>query len=192
MAFDWMIVGLGNPGGQYALNRHNIGFMVIDSLVDETVNFKSKSNAHIADVTINDQRVLLVKPTTYMNNSGEAVGTLAKFYKIPTNKIAVIYDELDLAPAQFRIKQAGGHGGHNGIKSLDSHLPDKNYWRLRCGIGHPGHKHQVNSYVLSNFAKSEIESWLPDFLSTICDTLPLFLEGAPDKMMTRVAEAMKN
>ncbi len=192
MAYDWMLVGLGNPGSEYALNRHNIGFMVIDSIADDNAKFKSKSKAHIAEITIADKRILLVKPLTYMNDSGEAVGKLAKFYKIPTDRIAVIYDELDLAPAQFKIKQGGGTGGHNGIKSLDSHLPDTNYWRLRCGIGHPGLKHQVTNYVLSNFTKQELNDWLPDFLYETRENISYFFENNPSLMMTRVAEGMKN
>ncbi len=191
MAYDWMLVGLGNPGGEYALNRHNIGFIIVDALADGA-KFKSKCKAHIAEMTIGDRRILLVKPLTYMNDSGEAVGALAKFYKIPTERIAVVYDELDLTPSHFKIKQGGGAGGHNGIKSLDTHLPDKNYWRLRCGIGHPGDKARVTGYVLSNFAKQELDGWVPDFMYEFSHNIEHFFANNPSLMMTRVAEGMKN
>lgn len=188
--YDWLIVGLGNPGASYALNRHNIGFMAVDVLADGAA-WKSKHKGHIADMTLAGRRVLLLKPQTYMNLSGESVRACADFFKIPYDKIAVIYDELDLPPGTLRIKKAGGAGGHNGIKSMDQHLGTPDYWRLRCGIGHPGDKNAVSNYVLSNFPKSDMENWLPDFLGSVADNLPYFLDGKPDVMMTRVMEAMK-
>lgn len=186
--YDWLLVGLGNPGSQYALNRHNIGFMVLDTLVSD---YKSKHKGLMAEIRIAGQRVLLLKPQTFMNLSGESVRSAADFYKIPPEKIAVIYDELDLPPASIRIKKGGGSGGHNGIKSIDQHLGTPEYWRLRCGIGHPGIKDLVTSYVLSNFTKADMDSWLPDYLKTVMDNLPHFISGKPADMMTRLAEAMK-
>lgn len=190
-SYDWLIVGLGNPGSQYTLNRHNIGFMAVDTLASGPVTFKNKHKGLIADMTLGGRRLLLLKPQTFMNLSGESVRACADFFKIPVDKIAVIYDELDLLPGQLRIKKGGGAGGHNGIKSMDQHLGTQDYWRLRCGIGHPGDKNMVSNYVLSNFAKSEMDSWLPDFLGSVTDNLSYFLDGKPDQMMTRVAEETK-
>ena len=179
-------MGLGNPGSQYALNRHNIGFMVVDTLV--STGFKQKHKGLISETNIGSHRVLLLKPQTFMNLSGESVRSAADFYKIPPEKIAVIYDELDLPPSTLRIKKGGGAGGHNGIKSIDQQLGTPEYWRLRCGIGHPGDKNQVSNYVLSNFSKADINDWLPDFLNSVVQNLPHFYDGKPDMMMTRVAE----
>lgn len=184
MAFDWMIVGLGNPGAQYARHRHNIGFMVLDTLYDGA--WKNKFKSDVAEITIGGQRCLLVKPHTFMNLSGEAVQPAMEFYKIPKDRIAVIHDELDIPPGHFRIKLGGGAGGHNGIKSIDQHLGSPNYWRLRCGIGHPGIKDMVSPYVLSNFSKEEQNTWLPDFLGDIAKNLPLFLNGDAAKMTAAV------
>lgn len=189
MSYDWLLVGLGNPGAQYAGNRHNIGFMAVDTIANHA--FKTKFKSLMSEQTIAQQRVLLLKPQTFMNLSGEAVREAASFYKIPEERVAVIYDELDLQPGQFRIKQGGGNGGHNGLRSLDAHLDSVEYWRLRCGIGHPGHKDRVSPYVLSDFAKEERETWVPEFLGCIAKYLPEFLQGRPDKMMSRVAEATK-
>ncbi len=188
--YDWLIVGLGNPGSSYALNRHNIGFMAVDTLA-ESVSWKSKYKGLIADMNLDGQHLLLLKPQTFMNLSGDSVRDVAGFYKIPPEKIAVLYDELDLPPGTLRIKKGGGSGGHNGIRSMDQQLGTQDYWRLRCGIGHPGDKDMVSPYVLSNFPKTDMNGWLPDFLGAVTDNLPHFLNGKPDDMMTRVAEAMK-
>lgn len=190
MSYDWLIVGLGNPGAQYAGHRHNIGFMVVDTIADGS--FKTKFKSLIAEETIKGNRVLLQKPQTFMNLSGEAVREAATFYKIPTERVVVIHDELDLPPGQLRIKQGGGNGGHNGLRSLDAHLDSVDYWRLRCGIGHPGDKDRVSPYVLSDFSKQERETWLPEFLGLVVKHLPEFLDGNAAKMMTRVAEGMKS
>ncbi len=163
----WLIAGLGNPGNEYALNRHNIGFMAVDFIADY-FNFepwKKKFNGLISQGIINNQKTLLVKPQTYMNNSGHCLGLVSNFYKIETEHIIAIYDELDLPPNTMRVKQGGGSGGHNGIKSIDGAV-GKNYYRVRMGIGHPGHKDRVSGYVLSNFSKNEMAS-LPDFISAV-------------------------
>lgn len=187
MSYDWLLVGLGNPGAKHAADRHNIGFMVVDTLANDA--FKPKFKSLAEDINIGGKRVLLLKPQTFMNLSGEAVREAASFYKIPEERIAVVHDDLDLEPGQLRIKQGGGNGGHNGLRSLDAHLDSVDYWRLRCGIGHPGHKDRVNPYVLSPFSKEERETWLPEFLGLIAKHLPEFLNGDPAKMMTRVAAA---
>ncbi len=183
----WLIVGLGNPGKEYALNRHNIGFMLVDALSHQ-YNFpawKEKFNGLITQGEIDGQKVTLLKPTTFMNNSGQAVGKTAQFFKISSEKTLVIYDELDLLPGKLRIKQNGGSGGHNGIKSIDTAI-DKNYWRMRLGIGHPGDKDKVSGYVLNNFSKAEM-AWLPDFLGSITDHISVMLCGDETGFMNKVA-----
>ena len=133
---------------------------------------------------------MIVKPMTYMNESGQCVGKVAKFYKIPPEKIVVFYDELDLPPGKVKVKQGGGTGGHNGIKSIDAHLGNKNYWRVRLGIGHPGDKNRVSGYVLSDFSKEE-QKWLPDFLDTVSRFSDLLVQGKDAEFMTRVSENFK-
>jgi peptidyl-tRNA hydrolase, PTH1 family len=186
-----MIVGLGNPGPQYALHRHNIGFMAIDLIADfyNFSAFKTKNNALISEGRIGGQKILLVKPQTFMNRSGQAVGELARFYKISLENILTIHDDLDLAPGKARIKKGGGAGGHNGLKDLDRHL-GKDYWRLRLGIGHPGNPDRVSGYVLSAFSKSE-ETWLIPLVREVADQMETLVEGNKDLFLTRVNEATK-
>lgn len=185
-----MFVGLGNPGAGYAGHRHNIGFMLADRLAGPAM-FKSKFKGHIAETTIGGNRVLILKPQTYMNLSGESVREAATFYKIDNERIVVAHDELDLDPGQLRIKRGGGNGGHNGLRSMDAHM-GVDYWRLRMGIGHPGDKDRVSPYVLSDFSKEEQKTWVPDFLDACERALQLFLAGEPEKMMSKVALDMKS
>lgn len=184
----WLLVGLGNPGEKYAKNRHNIGFMVADAMADvfKFPSFKSKFQGEYAQGTIAGEKCLLLKPMTYMNDSGISVSQLVKFYKIDTGRIIVFYDELDLAPGKLRVKQGGGSGGHNGIKSIDSHMSSKDYWRVRLGIGHPGDKDRVSGYVLSDFSKEE-QKWLPDWIDAIVGQVPLLIQEKQEDFMTRVA-----
>jgi peptidyl-tRNA hydrolase, PTH1 family len=151
-----VLVGLGNPGSQHSLNRHNIGFMVVDTIA-QTYDFPSfsvKSNLLISEKNIHGQKTLLIKPTTYMNLSGRAVQPVMAFYKLSLDQLLVVHDDLDLDFGRIKLKQGGGDGGHNGLKSLDQCM-GKEYWRLRIGISHPGHKDAVSGYVLSNFSKDE-------------------------------------
>lgn len=174
----YLIVGLGNPGTQYRFNRHNIGFLAVDSLhgtYGATAFQKNKWNGQMAEGQIAGNKVIFLKPQTYMNLSGPAVSGVANFYKIPLSKIIVIHDDLDLAPGDVRIKNGGGHGGHNGLKSLDAHM-GKDYWRLRIGIGHPGIKDMVSGYVLSNFSPQEL-SVFDELLANIRDQFDLLLQG---------------
>jgi PTH1 family peptidyl-tRNA hydrolase len=152
----YVMVGLGNPGSQYALNRHNIGFMALDVIADayNFPSFSPKNKALVSEGRIANHKVLLIKPMTYMNLSGQAVAPLVSFYKIPLSQVYVIHDDLDVPFGKIKMKQGGGSGGHNGLSSLDSTM-GKDYWRLRMGIGHPGHRDAVSSYVLSNFTSSE-------------------------------------
>lgn len=151
-------VGLGNPGPQYAMNRHNVGFMVADAIA-EIHRFgpvQKKFQGWLQEGRIGTQKVLLLKPATFMNESGRAVGEAMRFYKLAPSDLTVFHDELDLAPFKVKVKQGGGHAGHNGLRSIDQHLgPD--FRRVRLGIGHPGHKDRVHGYVLGNYAKADMD-----------------------------------
>ncbi|HQS95039.1 MAG: aminoacyl-tRNA hydrolase [Novosphingobium sp. 17-62-19] len=149
-------VGLGNPGPQYALHRHNVGFMALDTLA-EVHSFgpvQKKFQGWLQEGRIGTQKVLLLKPATFMNESGRAVGEAMRFYKLGIEALTVFHDELDLAPFKVKVKQGGGTAGHNGLRSIDQHL-GADFRRVRLGIGHPGHKDRVTGYVLGNFAKAE-------------------------------------
>lgn len=157
----FLFVGLGNPGAEYARHRHNIGFMAMDQIADDYgfSTWKEKSKGLVAEGKIGTHKVILLKPQTYMNLSGESVQPLSAFYKIPPEDIFVFHDELDLAPAQIKFKTGGGSAGHNGLKSMTQRLGTENYNRVRMGIGHPGSKPRVHGYVLGNFTDEE-QDWL--------------------------------
>ncbi len=162
-----VIAGLGNPGAKYAHNRHNIGFMAVDRIAADHGfgPWRSKFQALVSDGRLGGEKVLLLKPQTFMNLSGQAVGEALRFYKLGPEALIVIHDELDLAPGKIRVKKGGGHAGHNGLRSIQAHLgPD--FTRLRLGIGHPGHKDRVAAWVLSDFARAD-QDWLDDLLRGI-------------------------
>lgn len=187
----WLLVGLGNPGDKYEYNRHNIGFLAVDAIAD-TYGFpayKKKFQGLVAEGNIGGEKVILLKPQTYMNNSGQSVGETAKFYKIPLDRIAVFHDELDLAAGKIRTKKGGGNAGHNGLRSMDSHLNSNDYWRIRLGIGHPGDKAMVHGHVLSDFSKSEL-IWLKPLMEAIGDHVPLMVQGKDNEFMSKVAQAV--
>jgi peptidyl-tRNA hydrolase, PTH1 family len=186
-----LIVGLGNPEPRHALNRHNIGFMAVDRLVRrrEFGPFRAKYSGAIAEGSVAGQRVFALKPMTFMNLSGDSVGACARFLKIDPSEIAVIHDELDLAPGKLRVKQGGGSAGHNGLRSIDAAIgPD--YWRVRIGIGHPGVKELVHPYVLQNF-DAEDRIWVVPLIDAITEALPLLVEDDPQGFMTKVALILK-
>lgn len=166
----WLVVGLGNPGAKYERNRHNIGFMAVDEIVRRH-GFPgwraTKYDAVGTEGSIGTERVLALLPQTYMNESGRAVGPVARFYKIPPERVIVLHDELDLPAGKLRVKRGGGHGGHNGLRSLD-HLFANDYWRVRLGIGHPGDKERVLGHVLGDFTKTDVQ-WLDPMLSAIAE-----------------------
>jgi PTH1 family peptidyl-tRNA hydrolase len=182
-----LLVGLGNPGTAYSRNRHNIGFMAADEIVrrHSFSGWKAKFQGELAEGTIEGEKILVLKPGTFMNLSGQAVGAALRFHKIEPEAVTVFYDELDLAPSKIRIKQAGGSGGHNGIKSLDAHI-GPNYWRVRLGIGHPGDKNLVSPYVLGDFAKAD-QVWLEPLLDGVARHLPLLLAGKDNEYMSKIA-----
>jgi peptidyl-tRNA hydrolase, PTH1 family len=187
----FLFVGLGNPGAKYELTRHNIGFLVADEIASSYGfgPFRSRFQALTADGTVGGEKVLLMKPTTFMNDSGRAVGEAVRFFKIPLENIIVFYDEIDLAPGKLRVKRGGGSGGHNGIRSLDAHI-GKEYWRVRLGVGHPGDKGQVKDYVLQDFAKAERTGWLSKLVPAVADEADLLVRGDESGFMSRVSQAV--
>jgi PTH1 family peptidyl-tRNA hydrolase len=188
----WLLIGLGNPGTEYEKNRHNVGFMAVDRIAQDYnfPSFKSKFDGLISEGRIDGQKVALIKPQTYMNESGRCVGPAAKYFKVTPNRVIVFYDELDLLPMRLKVKHGGGSGGNNGIKSIDAHLGRPDYWRVRLGIGHPGDKNRVTGYVLGDFSKEE-QKMLPAWLDMIVSNVPLLLNDKTNDFMTRVAEQSK-
>lgn len=180
-------VGLGNPGAKYAGNRHNIGFMALDRVADDHGfgPWKSKFQAELTEGRLGRDKVILLKPQTFMNLSGQSVGEAMRFYKLTPEDVIVFHDELDLAPGKLRVKSGGGHAGHNGLRSIHQHIGAE-YDRVRLGIGHPGHKDKVASYVLNDFAKAE-QDWLDDLLRGISDGAPALADGDSGKFMNAVA-----
>lgn len=182
-----LIAGLGNPGAQYAGNRHNIGFMAADVIVRRH-NFspwQKKFSGLISEGTFDGAKALVLKPQTFMNDSGRSVLAALSFYKLNLSDLTVIYDELDLAPGKLRVKIGGGSGGHNGIKSIDQHC-GKDYRRARLGIGHPGSKSQVHNHVLGDFHKIDAD-WLNELLDAVADAAPLLSSADENAFANRVA-----
>ncbi|OBZ93257.1 peptidyl-tRNA hydrolase [Pararhizobium polonicum] len=184
-----IFAGLGNPGAQYAGNRHNIGFMAVDAIQrrHSFSPWSKKFKALISEGEIAGERVLLMKPQTFMNLSGEAVGEAMRFYKLEPKDILAIYDELDLIQGKARIKTGGGHGGHNGIKSLDAHC-GREYRRLRLGIGHPGSKEQVHNHVLGDFAKAD-RVWLEPLLDALADNADMLVKAEDSQLLNKLTLA---
>lgn len=182
-----LFVGLGNPGGKYAGNRHNIGFMALDRIAGDHgfSPWKSAFKGEISEGRLGGDKVLLLKPMTFMNLSGEAVRAALDFYKLTPADVVVFHDELDLAPGKCRVKQGGGHAGHNGLRSIHAHIGEA-YGRIRLGIGHPGHKDAVAAYVLHDFAKAD-QDWLDDLLRGISDGADALAAGDGAKFMNAVA-----
>jgi PTH1 family peptidyl-tRNA hydrolase len=185
-----LLVGLGNPGAQYAGNRHNIGFMALDAVARRYrfSPWRAKFQGEVCEGEIDGTRVLALKPMTYMNESGRSVGEAARFYKIAPKDIFVFYDELDLPPAKLRVKLGGGAAGHNGIRSMIAHL-DGDFHRVRLGIGHPGDKARVTGWVLGDFAKAD-QDWLDLLFAAVGDQLPKLLSGHAEAFQSAVALVM--
>jgi PTH1 family peptidyl-tRNA hydrolase len=183
-----LFVGLGNPGGKYARNRHNIGFMAVDRIADDHgfAPWRNKFNGQISEGRLGSEKVLLLKPETFMNLSGQSVGEAMRFHKLEPQDVTVFHDELDLAPGKCRVKTGGGHAGHNGLRSIHAHIGPE-YHRVRLGIGHPGRKELVSPYVLHDFPKAEIEGWLDDLLRGIGDGIGSFAAGDTPGFLNAIA-----
>jgi peptidyl-tRNA hydrolase, PTH1 family len=182
-----LFVGLGNPGPRYAANRHNIGFMAVDRIAADHgfSPWRERFQGLVAEGRLGTDKVVLLKPQTFMNLSGQATGEAMRYLKLPIEDVIVFHDELDLAPGKVRVKQGGGHAGHNGLRSIHQHIGDA-YGRVRLGIGHPGHKDRVSSWVLSDFAKADGD-WLDDMLRGISDGAPALAAGDPARFMNAVS-----
>ncbi|WP_448953567.1 aminoacyl-tRNA hydrolase [Labrys neptuniae] len=181
-----LFVGLGNPGAKYAANRHNIGFLAIDEMArrHRFAPWRSRFQGQICEGTVGSERVLLLKPQTYMNESGQSVGEAMRFFKIGLGDLTVFHDELDLAPAKLRVKVGGGNAGHNGLRSITAHCGN-DYRRARLGIGHPGDKALVHHFVLSDFAKAEWP-WVEDLCTACADAAPLLAAGEDASFQNKV------
>ncbi len=180
-------VGLGNPGPQYAMHRHNVGFMVADTIaeVHDFAAVQKKFLGWTQEGRIGGEKIVLLKPATFMNESGRAVGEAMRFYKLDPGQLTVFHDELDLAPFKVKVRLGGGLAGHNGLRSIDQHLgPD--FRRVRIGIGHPGHKDRVTGYVLGNYAKAEIDD-LADMLGAIAAEARWLAQGDDARFMSDLA-----
>ena len=181
-----LLVGLGNPGAEHTNNRHNIGFMAVDEIIRRHSfgPYRGRFNGLAAEGRIGNTKILALKPTTYMNESGLAVGNAARFYKLEPDDIIVLHDEIDLAPGKVRVKRGGGAAGHNGLRSIDGHI-GKDYLRVRIGVGHPGDKDEVERYVLRNFPREDMR-WVEALTGAIADALPLLLGGDGAGFMNKV------
>ncbi len=186
-----LFAGLGNPGAKYTNNRHNVGFMAADAIArrHSFAPWSKKFRAEIAEGTIGGDKVLLVKPQTFMNLSGQSVGEALRFYKLEPSAVTVFYDEIELPAGKVRVKTGGGSAGHNGIRSLDQHL-GKDYRRVRIGVGHPGVREMVHGHVLGDFAKSDRE-WLDVLLDAIADNAELVAKGDENGFMNRITLALR-
>ncbi|PWG17962.1 aminoacyl-tRNA hydrolase [Salibaculum griseiflavum] len=182
-----LFVGLGNPGAKYAQNRHNIGFMALDRIAEDHgfAPWRSKFQGLVSEGRLGTEKVILLKPQTFMNLSGQSVGEAMRFYKLDSSDVVVFHDEIDLAPGKLRLKSGGGHAGHNGLRSIHQHI-GPHYDRVRLGVGHPGHKDKVPGYVLSDFAKAD-QDWLDDQMRGISDGAAHLAQDEGPKFLNAVA-----
>lgn len=185
-----LLVGLGNPGRSYAGHRHNIGFMAVDAVAraHRAAPWRRRFQGEAAEVVLGAERALLLKPQTYMNESGRAVAEAQRFYKVDLDDVIVVHDELDLAPAKLRVKTGGGNAGHNGLRSISPAIGNE-YRRVRLGIGHPGDKALVHAYVLNDFGKDE-RPWVEDLCDAVAASAPLLASGDDAGFQNKVHLAM--
>ena len=186
-----LFVGLGNPGAKYAGNRHNIGFMAVDRIAEDNGfgPWRAKFQGAVTEGRLGSEKVVLLKPETFMNLSGQSVGEAMRFYKLESDDVTVFHDEIDLAPGKLRVKSGGGHAGHNGLRSLHQHIGDA-YRRVRMGVGHPGHRDAVPTYVLKDFAKADAD-WLDDILRGCSDGAEALAGGDTGRFQNAVALRMQ-
>ena len=183
-----LFAGLGNPGAKYARNRHNIGFMALDRIAEEHgfSPWRKKFQGEVAEGRLGSVKVTLLKPQTFMNNSGQSVGEAMRFYKFAPEDVLVFHDEIDLAPGKVRVKSGGGHAGHNGLRSIHAHIGEA-YGRVRLGVGHPGAKERVPGYVLSDFAKADAD-WLDPLIEAIAKGAARLAEGDQARFMSELGQ----
>lgn len=186
-----LFAGLGNPGAKYASNRHNVGFMAADAIArrHSFSPWSKKFQGLISEGTLGGEKIVLIKPQTFMNLSGQSVGEALRFYKLELSALTVFYDEIDLAEGKLRIKTGGGAGGHNGIRSIDGHVGNA-YRRVRIGVGHPGVKEMVQHHVLGDFAKADRE-WLEPLLDAIADNAAMIVKGDESGFMNKASLAVQ-
>lgn len=186
-----LIVGLGNPGADYAGHRHNIGFMAVERIAEKhgLGPWRKKFSGLVSEGELDGVRVTLLKPQTYMNLSGQSVGDAARFYKTKLDDVIVVHDELDLVPGKVRVKSGGSDAGHNGLRSISQHL-GSDYIRVRLGIGHPGNKDRVHGWVLGNFAKADAD-WLSRLLDAVAEASPWLAKGRAERFQTEIARLMQ-
>ncbi|MEM6306079.1 MAG: aminoacyl-tRNA hydrolase [Pseudomonadota bacterium] len=182
-----LIAGLGNPGTKYARNRHNIGFMAVDQIARDHgfAPWRGKHQGSISEGRLGSKKIVLLKPETFMNKSGQSVQAAMRFYKLEPQEVVIIHDEIDLAPGKVKFKRGGGHAGHNGLRSIQNHI-GADYARVRLGVGHPGHKDAVPHYVLHDFPKAD-EAWLDDVLRGVSDGAAHLAAGDAGKFSNAVA-----
>lgn len=186
-----LVVGLGNPGPRYQNNRHNIGFMALDRIAASLGSppFRARFDGLLAEGKLGDEKILLLKPMTFMNESGRSVGPALRFYKLAPEDLIVFHDEIDLKAGKVRVKTGGGAAGHNGIKSIDAHIGPE-YRRVRIGVGHPGGERSVAGHVLGDFAKEDAR-WRDPLLDALVGEFPLLVEGEDDLYMSKVAARLR-
>jgi len=182
-----LFVGLGNPGAKYASNRHNVGFMAVDEIVRRHgfSPARARFQGQVSEGVLDGEKILALKPTTFMNESGRSVGEAMRYFKLTADDVVVFYDELDLAAGKMRVKRGGGLAGHNGLRSLKAHI-GADFRRVRIGIGHPGQKERVMGHVLSDFAKAD-HAWLDPLIDAIADAAPYLAQRDDPGFATRVA-----
>ena len=186
-----LLIGLGNPEKKHRFNRHNIGFLIVDKIAQELrfPPFRNRFRGLLSENLVDGNKVRLLKPSTYMNNSGESISQAMRFFKLVPSQICVFYDDLDLSPGKCRIRLGGGTGGHNGLRSIENHIgPD--YWRVRIGIGHPGRKELVLAHVLNDFSEQEKNGWVENMLIAMTEHLDLLIKGDTNSLMSKIASTI--
>lgn len=186
-----LLVGLGNPGAKYARTRHNIGFMAVDEIVRRHGfgPWRSRFAGQCSEGNVDGEKVLALKPETFMNHSGRAVGEAVRFFKLEPADVTVIHDDIDLADGKVRYKVGGGHAGHNGLRDIDAHI-GKDYARVRLGVGHPGDRGRVTGHVLDEFSKADME-WVTPLLDAVSDAFPHLAKGDGARFLTQVSLILK-
>ena len=186
-----LLIGLGNPEKKHRFNRHNIGFLIVDKIAQEFQfpPFRNRFKGLISESFVDGSNIKLLKPSTYMNNSGESIIQAIRFFKLVPSQIFVFYDDLDLSPGKCRIQLGGGTGGHNGLRNIEKHIgPD--YWRVRIGIGHPGRKELVLAHVLNDFSEQEKNGWVETMLDSMTEHLNLLIKGDTNSLMSKIASTI--